>query len=177
THPSLDTELNLCTQRIFINAILLIERSHRNSEDAMPAFVSHSSPHPEMWRLYLLRNLLAFGTIILTVSTTPSGVMMQAGQIVAPHNAASISATEPTPGPDDVLIAVRAAGICGTDLHIFKGEYEARYPLIPGHEFSGVVAAVGANVTRFKVGDRVTADPNIPCNRCAACQRGEANQC
>jgi len=103
--------------------------------------------------------------------------MMQAGQIVAPHNVASISATEPTPGPDDVLIAVRAAGICGTDLHIFKGEYEARYPLIPGHEFSGVVAAVGANVTRFKVGDRVTADPNIPCNRCAACQRGEANQC
>ena len=102
---------------------------------------------------------------------------MQAGQIATPHHAASIAAPEPVPGPDDVLIAVRAAGICGTDLHIFKGEYEARYPLIPGHEFSGVVAAVGANVARFKVGDRVTADPNIPCNRCAACQRGEANQC
>lgn len=102
---------------------------------------------------------------------------MFAGQISAPHSAGSITAPEPTPGPDDVLIAVRAAGICGTDLHIFKGEYEARYPLIPGHEFSGVVAAVGANVTRFKVGDRVTADPNIPCNRCIACQRGEANQC
>jgi D-arabinitol dehydrogenase (NADP+) len=102
---------------------------------------------------------------------------MQAGQIAAPHTAASITASEPVPGADDVLIAVRAAGICGTDLHIFKGEYEARYPLIPGHEFSGVVTAVGANVTRFKVGDRVTADPNIPCNRCSACQRGEANQC
>lgn len=102
---------------------------------------------------------------------------MQAGQITAPHAAITITASEPASGPDDVLIAVRAAGICGTDLHIFKGEYEARYPLIPGHEFSGVVAAVGENVTRFKVGDRVTADPNIPCNRCTACQRGEANQC
>ncbi len=102
---------------------------------------------------------------------------MQAGQIAAPGQAAVISAREPAPGPDDVLIAVRAAGICGTDLHIFKGEYEAHYPLIPGHEFSGVVTAVGANVTRFKAGDRVTADPNIPCNRCPACQRNEPNQC
>jgi D-arabinitol dehydrogenase (NADP+) len=72
---------------------------------------------------------------------------------------------------------VRAAGICGTDIHIFRGEYEAQYPLIPGHEFSGVVAGVGDNVTRYKAGDRVTADPNIPCNRCAACQRNEPNQC
>lgn len=102
---------------------------------------------------------------------------MQAGQIAAPGQAAVISSPEPTPGPDDVLIAVHAAGICGTDLHIFKGEYEARYPLIPGHEFSGLVAAVGENVTRFKTGDRVTADPNIPCNRCPACQRNEPNQC
>ncbi|MCA9904017.1 MAG: zinc-dependent alcohol dehydrogenase family protein, partial [Anaerolineae bacterium] len=72
---------------------------------------------------------------------------------------------------------VRAAGICGTDIHILKGEYEAKYPLIPGHEFSGEVTAVGADVTNFKVGDRVTADPNIPCNRCYFCQRNEPNQC
>lgn len=102
---------------------------------------------------------------------------MQAGKIETPGKAAVIDAPEPVPGPDDVLIAVRAAGICGTDLHIFKGEYEAKYPLIPGHEFSGVVEAVGTNVTRFKVGDRVTADPNIPCNRCPACQRNQPNQC
>jgi 2-desacetyl-2-hydroxyethyl bacteriochlorophyllide A dehydrogenase len=78
---------------------------------------------------------------------------------------------------DDVLIKVHAAGICGTDLHIFKGEYEATYPLTPGHEFSGEVVAVGANVSRFHVGDRVTADPNIPCNKCDYCQRNEPNQC
>jgi len=102
---------------------------------------------------------------------------MQAAQIERPGQSRVIDAPVPQPGPDDVLIKVHAAGICGTDLHIFKGEYEARYPLIPGHEFSGEVSAVGANVTRFHVGDRVTADPNVPCNRCPACQRNEPNQC
>jgi 2-desacetyl-2-hydroxyethyl bacteriochlorophyllide A dehydrogenase len=53
----------------------------------------------------------------------------------------------------------------------------ARYPLIPGHEFAGEVAAIGANVTNFHVGDRVTADPNVPCNRCVFCQRNQPNQC
>ena len=102
---------------------------------------------------------------------------MKAACIERPGEARVINAAEPTPSADDVLIKVHAAGICGTDLHIFKGEYEAEYPIIPGHEFSGEVVAVGANVTRFKAGDRVTADPNIPCNRCPNCQRNEPNQC
>ena len=102
---------------------------------------------------------------------------MKAAQIVQPGQGIVTTVAEPAPGADDVLIKVQAAGICGTDLHIFKGEYEAKYPIIPGHEFSGEVVAVGANVTNFKVGDRVTADPNIPCNRCAYCQRNEPNKC
>jgi len=102
---------------------------------------------------------------------------MQAAQLEAPGKAHVIEAPRPVPGLDDVLIEVAAAGICGTDLHIFHGEYEATYPLIPGHEFSGTVVAVGENVTRYKVGDRVTADPNIPCGRCPNCQRNEPNQC
>ena len=102
---------------------------------------------------------------------------MKAAQIERPGEATVATVPEPVPGADDVLIRVRAAGICGTDLHIFKGEYEATYPLIPGHEFSGEVVAVGANVQNFQVGDRVTADPNIPCNRCRYCQRNEPNQC
>jgi 2-desacetyl-2-hydroxyethyl bacteriochlorophyllide A dehydrogenase len=102
---------------------------------------------------------------------------MKAGSISAPNRVSVIDAPEPGIGVDDVLIRVRAAGICGTDVHILKGEYEAAYPLIPGHEFSGDVAAVGRHVTRFRVGDRVTADPNIPCNRCYFCQRNEPNQC
>jgi 2-desacetyl-2-hydroxyethyl bacteriochlorophyllide A dehydrogenase len=103
--------------------------------------------------------------------------MMLAAQILAPGRAHVIETDQPTPAPDEVLIEVAAAGICGTDIHIFRGEYMATYPLIPGHEFSGTVTAIGDRVTRFKVGDRVTADPNIPCNRCTACQRNEPNQC
>ncbi len=102
---------------------------------------------------------------------------MKAARIERPGQGIVTSVDEPYVGADDVLIKVRAAGICGTDLHIFKGEYEAEYPIIPGHEFSGEVTAVGANVVNFKVGDRVTADPNIPCNRCSYCQRNEPNQC
>jgi D-arabinitol dehydrogenase (NADP+) len=104
-------------------------------------------------------------------------MITKAAQIVRPGEARVFQAEIPPPGPDDVLIKVHTAGICGTDLHIFKGEYEAEYPIIPGHEFSGEVAAIGENVRNFKVGDRVSADPNIPCNRCAYCQRNEPNQC
>ncbi|MCB0005413.1 MAG: zinc-dependent alcohol dehydrogenase family protein [Anaerolineales bacterium] len=103
---------------------------------------------------------------------------MKAGRIVEPNQIEVVALAEPEIGPEDVLIQVRAAGICGTDIHILKGEYPfARFPMVPGHEFSGEVVAVGNAVTRFKPGDRVTADPNIPCNRCENCQRNEPNQC
>jgi D-arabinitol dehydrogenase (NADP+) len=102
---------------------------------------------------------------------------MQAAQIEAPEKARVVEAEKPSPGPGEVLIEVASAGICGPDLHIFHGEYEATYPIIPGHEFSGTVAAVGESVERYRPGDRVTADPNIPCNRCPYCQRNEPNQC
>lgn len=102
---------------------------------------------------------------------------MQAAQIIEPGVAQVIEVPVPKPGPGEVLIKVAAAGICGTDVHIYHGEYEATYPIIPGHEFSGSVSEVGEGVKRFQIGDRVTADPNVPCNRCHACQRNEPNQC
>lgn len=102
---------------------------------------------------------------------------MLAAQIEAPDKVGVVEIPTPEIGAGEVLIEVGAAGICGTDLHILHGEYEARYPLTPGHEFSGTVVAVGDSVQRYKVGDRVTADPNIPCNKCPACQRNEPNQC
>ena len=103
---------------------------------------------------------------------------MKAARFTKPLHTEVVDIPQPAVGPDDVLIRVKAAGICGTDIHILKGEYAlARFPMVPGHEFSGEVVAVGANVTRFQPGDRVTADPNIPCNRCENCQRNEPNQC
>jgi D-arabinitol dehydrogenase (NADP+) len=105
------------------------------------------------------------------------GGAVRAVVIAAPGRVAVEEVAVPSPGPGDVLIRVRAAGICGTDLHILDGEYEAHYPIVPGHEFSGEVAALGAGVEGLSVGDRVTADPNIPCERCIPCRRNEQNQC
>ena len=83
----------------------------------------------------------------------------------------------PTPGPDEVLIKVMASGICGTDVHIFRGEYLGDYPVIPGHEFSGVVEAVGSQVKRIKTGDRVAVEPNIACDNCSQCLNNRQNFC
>ena len=103
---------------------------------------------------------------------------MIAAEISAPNEARVFEKDTPDIGPDEVLIDVKRAGICGTDLHIWHGSYSvARYPVTPGHELSGVVAAVGDNVQNFKVGERVTADPNLPCYRCVFCQQRQFNQC
>ena len=83
----------------------------------------------------------------------------------------------PGPGPDDLLVRVEACGICGTDRHLFLGEFPSRPPVTIGHEFAGIVEAVGSNVTGFKVGDRVTGDPNIACGRCPQCSAGRVNLC
>ena len=86
---------------------------------------------------------------------------------------------EPYPKDDQVLIHVHWAGICGTDLHIYLGEFKHRvtYPRIPGHELSGVVESVGKNVSRFKKGDKLVVDPIIWCNQCTACLDGHHNAC
>ncbi len=103
---------------------------------------------------------------------------MIAAQITAPKAARVLEQAPPEVGPRDVLIEVKRAGVCGTDLHIWHGSYDlAQYPLVPGHEFSGVVAAVGDEVKTFKAGDRVTADPNLPCYHCVFCQQRQFNQC
>ena len=74
---------------------------------------------------------------------------------------------------DDVLIKVKAAGVCGTDIHIFNDEFTYYPPVTLGHEFSGVVEAVGSAVTRFKVGDRIVAEPHDKaCMVCDLCRRG-----
>ncbi len=83
----------------------------------------------------------------------------------------------PSPHPGEVLIRVRAAGICGTDVHILRGEYFQDFPIIAGHEFAGEIAALGEGVEGFSVGDRVTADPNIFCDQCYFCRINKNNHC
>ncbi|WP_116950866.1 zinc-dependent alcohol dehydrogenase family protein [Jiangella endophytica] len=86
---------------------------------------------------------------------------------------------DPVPGTGDVIVAVGACGLCGTDLHIAAGEFPpSPYPLVPGHEFAGVVAEVGPGVTTgLAVGDRVAVDPSLFCGYCRQCRRGRGNLC
>ncbi len=85
---------------------------------------------------------------------------------------------EPTPGPGEVLIAVAAAGICGTDLHIWHDEFPTKPPVTMGHEVAGTVAAVGADVTKVHPGDAVTSETYFHlCGVCRFCRSGRPNLC
>lgn len=84
----------------------------------------------------------------------------------------------PRPGPEDVLVRVRACGICGSDVHGFDGSSGRRIPpIVMGHEASGVVAEVGPAVQGIRAGDRVTFDSTVYCGKCAYCRRGKINLC
>ena len=91
-----------------------------------------------------------------------------------PGNVELIDVPDPQAGPGHVVIEVHNAGVCGTDIHIFKSEYVIKPPVILGHELSGTVAEVGPGVTRLKVGDRVTVNPSAGklCGKCRYCQLG-----
>lgn len=102
---------------------------------------------------------------------------MRAAVIEQPEQLQERDLECPEPAPTEVLIRVMASGICGTDLHIFRGEYLGQYPVIPGHEFAGVVERIGAAVTRFKPGDRVAVEPNLACDNCEACLNNRQNFC
>lgn len=81
---------------------------------------------------------------------------------------------------NEVMIQVKYCGVCGTDIHIFNGDggsFAVTPPRIPGHEFSGVVAKVGAKVTSVKPGDRVSGDPNDMCGECYFCKNAKQNFC
>lgn len=99
-------------------------------------------------------------------------VFRQGGQVVVE------TLPDPEPGPDEVLIRVRASGICHTDLEILRGNYGASaFPLVPGHEYSGEVIALGPDVRGFAPGDAVVVDPNIGCGNCPGCRVDRVNLC
>ncbi len=84
----------------------------------------------------------------------------------------------PLVGKNDVLIRVKACGICGSDVHGYDGSTGRRIPpIVMGHEAAGIVDSFGSNVTSFKQGDRVTFDSTVYCGHCFYCKRGEMNLC
>ncbi len=85
---------------------------------------------------------------------------------------------DPTCGPGDLLVRVKACGICGSDIHGFDGSSGRRIPpLVMGHEAAGIVQAVGQDVRGFRVGDRVTFDSTVSCGSCHYCRKGSINLC
>ncbi len=113
---------------------------------------------------------MAMMNAFMKVQPQPGGVIFQPWDI-------------PDIGPGDVLIQVKAAGLCGTDLHVYDWpenivrEYKPKLPLIMGHEFAGTVIQAGPQVKNIKPGDRVTAMPVLYCGHCYFCRAGEENIC
>jgi 2-desacetyl-2-hydroxyethyl bacteriochlorophyllide A dehydrogenase len=84
---------------------------------------------------------------------------------------------EPAIGPRDVLVRAKACGICGTDVHIWEGDFFPTFPLVPGHELAGEVVKVGAEVRGLAPGDRVMVDPTVTCEECHFCMINRQNHC
>jgi 2-desacetyl-2-hydroxyethyl bacteriochlorophyllide A dehydrogenase len=102
---------------------------------------------------------------------------VQAAMIRSVNDVDVLTVDDPVPGPRDVVVEVAACGICGTDLHILEGEFAPSLPIIPGHEFTGVVVATGSDVYEITSGQRVAVDPSLYCNECHYCKLGHNNLC
>lgn len=105
---------------------------------------------------------------------------MKSAVFYGKHDLRVVDQPMPELGPQDVMIKVKACGVCGTDVHIYEGDPGAAAvtpPTILGHEFSGEITAVGAEVKAYKVGDRVCVDPNWYCGNCTPCKNGVAHYC
>lgn len=103
---------------------------------------------------------------------------MRQAIIQRPGHIDVVDRTTPQPGPEDLRVRSAAVGICGSDLHAFDGHHPfIELPVVPGHEVSGIVDALGSGVTAFQVGDRVLLEPNLVCGRCFYCLSGRYNLC
>ncbi len=101
---------------------------------------------------------------------------MQAARLFGISDMRVVAVPDPQPAPGEVVVQIEAAGICGTDRHLFRGEFPCLPPVTLGHEFAGIVVGRGSGVTLGE-GTRVTCDPNIFCGTCDSCRRGRVNLC
>ncbi len=95
----------------------------------------------------------------------------------SPRNFVYRDVPDPKMESDEVLVKVQACGVCGTDLHIHEGEFGPRFPLIPGHEFTGEIVDVGTHADGLKKGQRVVGNSNMACGECFYCMRGDHLLC
>jgi 2-desacetyl-2-hydroxyethyl bacteriochlorophyllide A dehydrogenase len=103
---------------------------------------------------------------------------MRQAVMTAPGKIAFREADVPLPGENQVQIRVQRIGVCGSDIHVFHGKHPfVTYPLIQGHEYAGVIEAVGPGVEGVSIGDKVTATPQEVCGHCPPCRRGQYNAC
>jgi 2-desacetyl-2-hydroxyethyl bacteriochlorophyllide A dehydrogenase len=106
---------------------------------------------------------------------------MKAVVVERPNQVAYMEVDAPAVGPDDVLVQSREAGLCRTDIEVMTGVFVdprwVRFPVIPGHEWSGTVVQVGANVESVAPGDRVVCEGLIACYRCRRCRSGQTQWC
>jgi len=102
---------------------------------------------------------------------------MQALAFIAPGKIELVKKSVPQPGPTDALVRITTTTICGTDVHILKGEYPVRSGLTIGHEPVGVIEALGSAVTGYELGQRVIAGAITPCGQCGPCLDGTHSQC
>ncbi|MGN1014956.1 MAG: zinc-binding dehydrogenase [Butyricicoccus sp.] len=103
---------------------------------------------------------------------------MKAARYYGIHDVRCEDIPKPSCGADEALIKIAYAGICGSDLHIYNQQmFILHIPETMGHEFVGVIEEVGANVTKFRPGDAVIANPMVPCGRCDSCKMGSYNTC
>lgn len=108
---------------------------------------------------------------------------MKAIRFMAPEKLEYSDVPTPEIESNEILIKIKAVGVCGSDMELFAGDHPylkrgvTKYPLIPGHEWSGQVEKVGSEVSGFKAGDRVTGDVSIGCGNCNMCKTGRFNLC
>lgn len=121
----------------------------------------------------------------ISAAETSSGRARVASNVWRHPQFARVRLPDPTPGPDDVVVRVRRCGVCGSDTHCYETDAEGyvvfsgpvRLPCVIGHEYTGEIAAIGANVRDLRVGELVTAEGMLYCGTCEACRRGRPNQC
>lgn len=102
---------------------------------------------------------------------------MKAGLLVGLNEFDVREIDKPVPGPHEVLIKVKAAGICGSDIHKMQSEWKYSLPMVMGHEIAGIVEEVGFGVKQVQAGDRVVVAPLIPCQECPYCRAGKYQLC